>query len=656
MSRERLEWTLSLLDRASGPARKVARGLDAVSAAQARVAKAGARNNVADSLERGLRQRRGARAARIGRELEELVRAQNEVGQSGAGMGAMVAGAFAAIGTAALAAAAAVARVGIALGNAVFEAAQFREQTMASLETMLGSRDTARATFAFAQRAAQLTPFDTREVIDHVRTLTTGGFRGQGLNTALALVSDVQAAMGSEAGTSIGRLLSQINSGRKLQADLLESFQIAGVGREPLFEALARQFNVRATTTAARNTAVERLMRQGRFVVQGDDQRTLVAIRDAITSRFSRGGRAGSGAVAQGAGSLSGAISNAKSAFFDLLSSIDLAETPGLVAVRNALNSITSALNPASAAGRALLATITNLSNRAGALFGSLVGRIDAVAVVQRINQALDLSGRIASYVAERYRALFGPTIALLQRFGPTLLRTLQLAIGPTGASGLASAFQTLARAGGYVLAAFVGVVGFWIARAAPVFGLIAVVVRGVSAAVDFLGASFRNAWQWIQGVFTAVKNVISVADLSSFSGIGRAIVDGLGAGITAAWRGLIERFRTLIGMLPAAVKNALGIRSPSRVFAELGWYSAQGFAVGIEDGASRIRGAVGSMVDVGAVGTRAGSIARAGAGGAPVSLTINVTAPEGSDADEWGAVIASHVARELGSRTERAA
>lgn len=638
-ARERLEWTLALLDRASGPARKVARGLDAVASAQERVKKAGSGSGGRDPLDmlsRASAQRHTRNQARLGRELERLAQQQGQLTGSTRDWGAMGATAFMAVGAAALAAAAAIGRVGIALGDAVIEAATFREQTMASLETMLGSRDTARATFAFAQRAAQLTPFDTRDVIDHVRTLTTGGFRGQGLNTALALVSDVQAAMGSEAGTTVGRLLSQINSGRKLQADLLESFQIAGIGREPLFEALARQYNVRGSG-AARNRGVEALMRQGRFVVQGDDQRTLVAIRDAITSRFSRGGRAGSGAVAQGAASLSGAISNAKSAFFDLLSSIDLAETPGLQSLRRVLVSITDALNPASESGRRLRDAIVGLSNRAGAALESAFGRINVGDVLNRaVSAAQGLGGalqRAWPYAQAWVTGFYGPIVAALRTSVPMLQRFFGFLF--QGSPGQVDTLRTIATGLGIVAALAVGA----LARAIAMVG---VLVRVISIPFSIVGAF----WGRLIGAFSNVE--------LTFSGIGTAIVNGLKAGITGAWEALLAQIRSLASMLPQVVKDRLGIRSPSRVFAQLGGHVADGFALGIEGGTGGVRSAIGSMVDVGAVGARAASRARGG--GAPLALTINVTAPEGADADEWGAIIASAVARELGTRTERVA
>jgi phage-related protein len=171
---------------------------------------------------------------------------------------------------------------------------------------------------------------------------------------------------------------------------------------------------------------------------------------------------------------------------------------------------------------------------------------------------------------------------------------------------------------------------------------MVGVLVRVLSIPWSIIGAF----WGRLIGAFSGVE--------LTFSGIGRAIVNGLKAGITGAWEALLAQIRSLASMLPQVVKDRLGIRSPSRVFAQLGGHVADGFALGIEGGTGGVRSAIGSMVDVGAVGARAASRARGG--GAPLALTINVTAPEGADADEWGAVIASAVARELGTRTERVA
>lgn len=65
--------------------------------------------------------------------------------------------------------------------------------------------------------------------------------------------------------------------------------------------------------------------------------------------------------------------------------------------------------------------------------------------------------------------------------------------------------------------------------------------------------------------------------------GIGRSIANGLSNGVENAWDRVVNRFKSLVDLLPQAVKDLLGIRSPSRVMAELGGFIGEGLIVGME-------------------------------------------------------------------------
>lgn len=77
---------------------------------------------------------------------------------------------------------------------------------------------------------------------------------------------------------------------------------------------------------------------------------------------------------------------------------------------------------------------------------------------------------------------------------------------------------------------------------------------------------------------------------LPALLGIGKAIVQGVWAGIQAAedwFYGLIYNF---FDGIVESVLDALGISSPSKVFAEIGKYTIQGFAVGFEEEFVRVQ------------------------------------------------------------------
>ena len=66
---------------------------------------------------------------------------------------------------------------------------------------------------------------------------------------------------------------------------------------------------------------------------------------------------------------------------------------------------------------------------------------------------------------------------------------------------------------------------------------------------------------------------------------IGRNIVDGISAGLSAAWDALVSWFSTAVNGLVSAISNALGIHSPSTVMRDkIGKNLAAGIGVGFSD------------------------------------------------------------------------
>ncbi|MCE8028799.1 phage tail tape measure protein [Halomonas daqingensis] len=117
----------------------------------------------------------------------------------------------------------------------------------------------------------------------------------------------------------------------------------------------------------------------------------------------------------------------------------------------------------------------------------------------------------------------------------------------------------------------------------------------------------FGNAWQAIQEAFTGGIASVSrllldwspmgilwrgiTAGLQSmgveiperFSTLGNAMIDGLMAGIDAKWQALKDKVGSLTDGVTGWFRDALGINSPSRVFAEYGGFTVDGFNVGLD-------------------------------------------------------------------------
>jgi hypothetical protein len=106
-----------------------------------------------------------------------------------------------------------------------------------------------------------------------------------------------------------------------------------------------------------------------------------------------------------------------------------------------------------------------------------------------------------------------------------------------------------------------------------------------LSAATAMWGrikSAVSGAWSKIVGVFSNVG--------SKFLGIGSAIVSGIKSGISNAWGQFESWFKGLIGKPVQWAKDILHIGSPSKVFAEIGGYIADGLAVGMKGGERALR------------------------------------------------------------------
>jgi TP901 family phage tail tape measure protein len=82
-----------------------------------------------------------------------------------------------------------------------------------------------------------------------------------------------------------------------------------------------------------------------------------------------------------------------------------------------------------------------------------------------------------------------------------------------------------------------------------------------------------------------------------AITGVGKAIVDGIWSGISGMWQTFWNNVMGFFNGIVNGVKSALGIKSPSTVFAEIGTQMIEGVTVGIEKNKSAVS-AMESQVD----------------------------------------------------------
>lgn len=115
---------------------------------------------------------------------------------------------------------------------------------------------------------------------------------------------------------------------------------------------------------------------------------------------------------------------------------------------------------------------------------------------------------------------------------------------------------------------------------------------KRVENAFNNVESFFKGVVSKIVGVFNGVK--------AKFATIGKNIVGGIKNGITAAWSTLTSTVGKLTNGLVKGVKGLLGIKSPSKVFAEIGGYMAEGLGVGWENEFGGIKRSIESGLNFG--------------------------------------------------------
>lgn len=160
-----------------------------------------------------------------------------------------------------------------------------------------------------------------------------------------------------------------------------------------------------------------------------------------------------------------------------------------------------------------------------------------------------------------------------------------------------------------------------------PVFDTLLWPVRAAGAVLGAAASAFVSLGLVVGKTWLSILGIITGSDLFQ---MGVDLLAGLARGITSAAGAVKDAVHNAVTGAIDKAKSLLGIASPSKVFAEIGGYTAEGFTQGVDDGAGDAQSALANMVsppsasDIGAPGVN-GSAGASGAGGRSISLS-NVT------------------------------
>lgn len=142
-----------------------------------------------------------------------------------------------------------------------------------------------------------------------------------------------------------------------------------------------------------------------------------------------------------------------------------------------------------------------------------------------------------------------------------------------------------------YLLTPFVDAIKKWFQISSP--SKVTMQLGGYVSAgfLDGIKDKLKNIAAWVQNnifipVMNAVKKAFGVAGnvASRFLEIGSALVAGVKNGISYAWGAFSSWVERQFSSIITGVKKLFGIRSPSKVFAQIGEYLMAGLTEGIDD------------------------------------------------------------------------
>jgi len=602
---DRFQWLFELVDKVSGPARAMGKALAVVEKAKDRLSK-GAGKKVGALFD----QLSDKNKVRIVGVLQRLGEVQSKVT---AGLGKMGQG-LSYVGKTAMGAGVEMAKIaGIALGGLAivgakfaYDSLTFKENTLAGFKVMLGSAEAAESVYNRAVKVAADTSFGAKEVVSSIQKLVIAGFDQNAAFDAFKVIGDIAVVKGSEGVESVIRAVGQIKAKGRLQGEEMLQLAEAGVSQKLVYEALGKTFG----KTEAQ---VRKLQEAGKLTA---DQ-AIPAIFEAITKGVS-GGKAGSLQEVLSK-TLSGRMSTLGSRPFELINAANLSQASG--GFGKFIEDMAVALDPSSGTGQRIVGIIEKI----GKTFADMFGSPD---VAGGLNKMLDIIDPLVT-MGLKFITGFGSGFKAFAPAFDAAMRAMGMA-SPETVDRLARGIETMGTAWGFLTAA--------------------IVLGGASVLAVPLGIIEKFQW-----MVDKVKGAIIEIELTvdRFAQIGRNIIDGLWRGIQEAWTAFMPNWRSLIDTLPYSARAALGIASPSRVFAEIGGFSAEGFAQGFV--------AANSNAQIAQAVQPPASIARGAGGGgsmAGASINVNVTVQLGAgatpqQAEELGRHVGRGIMAEMSSSFE---
>lgn len=127
--------------------------------------------------------------------------------------------------------------------------------------------------------------------------------------------------------------------------------------------------------------------------------------------------------------------------------------------------------------------------------------------------------------------------------------------------------------------------------------------------------------------VSTVIKGVLAVVSYFNpqWADAGKNLVEAMAGGIRDAAKAVADAASSMVTDAVNAAKSALGIKSPSTVFLDIGHNTGEGYARGLEASKARVAAATGNMLAIpGSAGMASNAVANRGLGSGGVTVLIS--------------------------------
>ena len=472
----------------------------------------------------------------------------------------------------------------IEFGSEIIKAAAGTETATMAFETFLGKGKPTEELLEQIERIAPHTALQGNELRNLDLGLVKSGFRGKQLEMAQAASLDLGALnplnpQGAAQGAGMLQGLQE-RGGIRMSRQLLEIAQSTGVGLPELQSMLAKQFNTKVSN-------VNKLIESGKV----DSGHALQLVYDAIQKQT--GGPLGSASERHGK-TVAALMHKAGGIKEDLFEGLN--KTQGFETFRGFLENLTDLFGGESDFGKKLRDTVGDTFTKVmTAVFGDLSG------AGGKKNMERMLSGFLE--VLQKLPGIVEAAIPVLK----DLWMTVQVV--------------------GDVLR-FVWDIFEWVGESIGEFAAqVYLDVQSLMEIGDAIGSFFAG----LTGAIDEFGQMLWDKALS----MGSAIVDGITNGITNGIGAVKGAISDLASSTVDGLKGLLGIHSPSKAFAEMGMFSAQGFAQGLTKGADVIDLAAERALRMDTMATGGGGVNAPTVGGASpatgggtrrVVIDINVT------------------------------